>query len=49
MLGLKGDFEDVWQVKDLGVGGSGTGIRNGTALGDRRSCAAATMWEDSTI
>lgn len=21
MLGFKGDFNDVWQVKDLGVGG----------------------------
>jgi hypothetical protein len=48
ILGLTGDFPDVWQVKDLGVGESEIGIRNGTELEDRRSCAATTIWKDST-
>ena len=48
ILGLTGDFPDVWQVKDLGVGGSEIGIGNGTELEDRRSCVATTIWKDST-
>ena len=48
ILGLAGDFPDVWQVKDLGGGESEIGIRNGTELEDRRSCVATTIWKDST-
>jgi|SRR6266481_169713 len=48
ILGLTGDFPDVWQIKDLGVGGSEIGIRNGIELEDRRSCVATTISKDST-
>ncbi len=48
MLGLTGEFPDVWQGKDLGLRGEEIGIRHETESGDRRSNVATSMRKDST-
>ena len=43
-----GEFSDVWQIKKLGDGGQGAGVRQEKESRDRRGCAAANTGENST-
>jgi len=47
ILGLTGDFADVWQGKDLGDRGQGIGVRPEKESRDRRGGVATNMWKDS--
>src|SRR2546422_11651239 len=38
MAGLTGEFLDLWQAKELGNGGQGTGFRPWKESGDLRDC-----------
>ena len=48
IVGLTGEFSDVWQIKKLGDGGQGAGVRQEKESRDRRGCEAANTGENST-
>ena len=41
LLGLTGEFSDVWQGKELGDRGRRAGVKPEKESGDRRGCVAA--------